>query len=104
MNSRLISSPTTKKKTVRSPWLTQWSSECANARVPHWNPRGVSHHAANAGPRGELLSTSASSVASPRSNPDDGPQRTNSNAADWMRWPSEPSIASASELSSQVPA
>ena len=35
MNSRLISSPTTKKKIVRSPWLTQWSSECANvARAP----------------------------------------------------------------------
>ena len=38
------------------------------------------------------------------SSPDDGPQRTNSNAAAWMRWPSEPSIASASELSSQAPA
>lgn len=27
VNSRLISSPTTKKNTVRSPWLTQWSKE-----------------------------------------------------------------------------
>jgi hypothetical protein len=40
----------------------------------------------------------------PQEQPDDGPQRTKSNAADWMRCPSEPSMASASELSSQVPA
>src|ERR1043166_2463145 len=79
VNSRLISSPTTKKKIVKSPWFTQSSNVRPNVDAPHWNPRVVFHQDWNAVPRGELLSTSASNVARPRSKPDDGPQRQNSN-------------------------
>jgi hypothetical protein len=35
VNSRLISSPTTMKKMVKSPWLTQSSSDRANGNAPH---------------------------------------------------------------------
>ena len=55
-------------------WLR---SEGANAWGPHWNPASVSQNFPNAEAKGELLSTSASTVARPKSNPDDGPQRTN---------------------------
>src|SRR5689334_15692291 len=79
VNSRLISSPTTKKKMVKRPWFTQASNVRPKVDEPHWNPRVVFHQDWNAGPTGELLNTRASNVARPRSKPDEGPQRTNSN-------------------------
>lgn len=103
VNSRLISSPTTKKNTVSSPWLTQCNRECVNACAPQSTPIGLSQKAANAAANGELLRVIAIKVAKPSNTPDDGPQRTNLNAAAWMRWPSGASMASASELSSHVP-
>lgn len=36
---------TTKKKIVRSLWLTQWSKECLNSNSPTRNPSSASHQA-----------------------------------------------------------
>ena len=40
-SSRLISSPTTKKKIAIKPSLTQWAADIAKLHVPSVNPRGA---------------------------------------------------------------
>ena len=60
VNSRFISSPTTRKKIVRSPSLTQWRSDRWKPASPSETPSGRCQNASNAGPSGELVRTMAS--------------------------------------------
>ncbi len=103
VSSRFISSPTTRKKNVRSPWFTHSPIGSANSPPPSRNPSGVFHHAWNADPSGEFVSAVASAVAARRSRPVEGAQPAKSTVAVWSRCPSEPSSASASALSSHAP-
>ncbi len=97
VNSRLISSPTSRKKIVSRPSFTQCVSDMRKRASANSKPRGASQNAAKAGPTGELtISTARIDIAS-SSTPVDGAQLAKSTAADWTRWPSEPSNASDSD-------
>jgi len=52
MNSRLISSPTTKKKSAISASSTQCCTDCANPSVPNLRPMSVCRNALSAAASG----------------------------------------------------
>ena len=99
VNSRLISSPTTRKKIVKQPVVDP---------VPERHRERRSHRSDSPALRSQNSSKPAPServgeqrpratVASSSRTPADGAQLAKSSAAERTRWPSEPSIASASE-------
>src|SRR3546814_8533092 len=74
VNSRLISSPTTRKNRVSRPSLIQLTSGSENRALPKPSDTPVSHNAVNPGPSGELVIATASSDDSTRRTPGDGAQ------------------------------
>jgi hypothetical protein len=103
VNSRLISKPTTRKKTVSCPSLIQCSNDSAKLRPPNVSPNFCPQNAVKPGPSPVLVKATATSVANRSSTPAEGPQLAKSSAAERTRWPSLPSIASARALSSHGP-
>ena len=103
VNSRFISRPTTRKNTVSNASFTQCTSDMLNAASPKPRDSGVSQKRVNAGPASVLVRMTANSVASSSSRPVDGAQLAKPSAATRTRWPSEPSMASVNDASSQGP-
>ena len=103
VNSRLISRPTTRKNRVKSPSLIQCCNDSEKPCSSNVRPNRCSQNAAKSGPRPVLVKTTATIVAASSRRPADGPQLAKSSAAERTRWPSVPSIASASALWSHGP-
>ena len=81
VSSRLISSPTTRKKMVKSPSVTQFSSDSSKLAPSKVKPKLCSQNAWKPGPNVELVTTMASTVASSSKMPADGAQAAKSSAA-----------------------
>src|SRR3954468_7375299 len=65
-SSRLASSPTTRKKNVISPWLTQWRRSSEIPPSPSWIDRCVVQTDSYESDQGELAHTSAATAATSR--------------------------------------
>ncbi len=103
VNSRLISRPTTRKKTVSKPSSTQCSNDIRKSKFPNVKPKSVCQNASKAGPSTEFVSPTASTEASSNKTPVEGAQLAKLSAAVRTRYPSGASIASEKEFSSQGP-
>src|SRR3546814_18963274 len=90
VNSRLISSPTTRKNRVSRPSLIQPTSGSENRASPKPSDTSISHSAVNPGPLGELLIATASPDASTNSPPAAGPQPPHFTARTPHPSPTEP--------------
>src|SRR5688572_32275299 len=68
VNSRLISRPTTRKKSVSKPSSTQCSSDIRKSKFPNIKPKSVCQNVSKAGPSGEFRSEEHTSELQSQSN------------------------------------